>query len=605
MLDGYGLHNIIWDAADERFTDILVASAADADGRGISLAVRQDGAAADMTDATVYLEWKHKGTGTRGTTEFEAVDDESGLFLVYYPAEMCAEEGAVQAQIVVSRGDDTYISSRVFTIRVEPVVIGGEETGDGFTLFLEAINAYESATEITTEAATAANAAAELANAAATNANSVAEAIQEAAEAGDYDGADGADGADGFSPIATVTQTSTGATITITDKNGTTSADIEKGAQGEKGDTGEQGPQGIQGETGATGAAGADGVSCTHSWSGTVLTVTSSSGTSSADLVGPQGATGETGPAGADGTVFEPVSPLALSEGELSIDLSGYVERSDQRNIYDVTSRGSLAEQGSTVSMRASSSADLYNAEVDDICIDTLLDRIAIVTAKQESGSDMIVNAKTIWDWANTLGIMTVTTIDAEPGNTASGRIGKTGHKLAVDTLVLNSTTGNLMQITSVTAPASSLYKSLVTVTGLANIYNANVSVGDTYTASSPLSIDANNDISIDLSAYATLAGATFTGAVSGITPTADANFATKKYVDDAAPDLTGYAALAGATFTGAVSGITPTANAHFATKAYVDGAVPDLSSYATQTWVNTQIAAAIADLDDLSEEEF
>ena len=32
----------------------------------------------------------------------------------------------------------------------------------------------------------------------------------------------------------------------------------------------------------------------------------------------------------------------------------------------------------------------------------------------------------------------------------------------------------------------------------------------------------------------AALAGATFTGAVSGIAPTADANFATKKYVDDA-----------------------------------------------------------------------
>ena len=34
------------------------------------------------------------------------------------------------------------------------------------------------------------------------------------------------------------------------------------------------------------------------------------------------------------------------------------------------------------------------------------------------------------------------------------------------------------------------------------------------------------------------------------------------------------YAALAGAVFTGNVSGITPTANAHFATKGYVDSAV-------------------------------
>lgn len=67
---------------------------------------------------------------------------------------------------------------------------------------------------------------------------------------------------------------------------------------------GAQGPQGIQGETGPkgeTGPAGSDGVSCTHSWNGTVLTVTSASGTSSADLVGPQGPTGETGATGPQG----------------------------------------------------------------------------------------------------------------------------------------------------------------------------------------------------------------------------------------------------------------------------------------------------------------
>ena len=38
--------------------------------------------------------------------------------------------------------------------------------------------------------------------------------------------------------------------------------------------------------------------------------------------------------------------------------------------------------------------------------------------------------------------------------------------------------------------------------------------------------------------------------------------------------DLIGYAKLNGATFTGAVSGIAPTANAHFATKKYVDDAI-------------------------------
>ena len=87
-------------------------------------------------------------------------------------------------------------------------------------------------------------------------------------------------GEDGFSPIATVTQTDSGAVISITDKTGTTTATITngkdgkdgadgapgaKGDKGDKGDPGEKGEQGIQGipgekgEKGDTGAPGADG----------------------------------------------------------------------------------------------------------------------------------------------------------------------------------------------------------------------------------------------------------------------------------------------------------------------------------------------------------
>ena len=48
-----------------------------------------------------------------------------------------------------------------------------------------------------------------------------------------------------------------------------------------------------------------DGVSATHKWNGTVLTMTSASGTSSADLKGPKGDTGERGPQGYPGVQGE------------------------------------------------------------------------------------------------------------------------------------------------------------------------------------------------------------------------------------------------------------------------------------------------------------
>lgn len=51
-------------------------------------------------------------------------------------------------------------------------------------------------------------------------------------------GTAGKDGADGFSPTAIVEQTDTGAKITITDKNGTTTATVNNGKDGESGEGG-------------------------------------------------------------------------------------------------------------------------------------------------------------------------------------------------------------------------------------------------------------------------------------------------------------------------------------------------------------------------------
>lgn len=71
------------------------------------------------------------------------------------------------------------------------------------------------------------------------------------------DGKDGAPGQDGYSPSASVSETDTGATITITDKTGTTTAEIKNGKDGKDGVPGKDGTDGKDGAPGAKGDPGA------------------------------------------------------------------------------------------------------------------------------------------------------------------------------------------------------------------------------------------------------------------------------------------------------------------------------------------------------------
>lgn len=701
MLDNYGLHELTWNMADQVINDYLVASPSDAGGRGIALSVRQDGAAADMADASVYLEWRHRTTGKRGAEPFDAVDASTGTFEVYYPAAMCESGGVVDAQVVVSRGDDTYISTRAFQVRVEPVIVGELETQDGFTLFIGAIHAYENAEGISTEAAIAANEAAELANAAAGNADQAVADLRAAAAAGDFDGddgIDGQDGADGFSPIATVTQTADGAVITVTDRNGTTTADIAKGAKGDKGDagergpkgdkgdTGDQGPQGIQGETGprgekgdtgatgaqgpkgdtgdtgpagpkgdtgdtgpqgpqgpkgdtgetgATGATGpqgekgetgatgpqgpkgdkgdtgaagpqgpkgddgSDGASCTHSWNGTVLSVTSASGTSSADLVGPQGpqgATGATGPAGADGTVFTPVAPLALSNGELSVDLSDYAEATDAPSVWCGWSYPYYQEAYTSSWQIVGNTSELDGMAVGDILVNLIrmtLGKVTQVSTDPNTGKTSAI-VMGMLDMGRMRMFEATTQVDVDPGETDAQTLTGNNHIFPAGCIVFNPATGNLMQVTAEYVPQYTKRDTPLALQGLCNLYD----VAAAFTAQSPLAL-SNGVLSVDLTGYAALSGAAFTGAVSGVTPTANAHFATKQYVDEAVPSIQATSPLS---FSGGTLSIDLSS---YATKQYVDNAVPSLSGYATQSWVTQQIDAAIAGLASLEEEEF
>lgn len=86
----------------------------------------------------------------------------------------------------------------------------------------------------------------------------------------------GGKGSDGFSPVVSVQDVSGGHKVTITDRDGAKTFDVMDGKDGK------------------------DGISTTHSWSGTTLTITSASGTSSANLIGPAGDDGKTPVKGTD-----------------------------------------------------------------------------------------------------------------------------------------------------------------------------------------------------------------------------------------------------------------------------------------------------------------
>ena len=86
----------------------------------------------------------------------------------------------------------------------------------------------------------------------------------------------GANGADGFSPTATVTPTDTGATISITDLNGTTTANITNGTNGTNGQNGADGFSPI--------------ATVTQTATGATISITDAQGTTTADIANGTGA---------------------------------------------------------------------------------------------------------------------------------------------------------------------------------------------------------------------------------------------------------------------------------------------------------------------------
>ena len=101
----------------------------------------------------------------------------------------------------------------------------------------------------------------------------------------------GQDGVDGYSPTAKVETTSTGATITITDKNGTTTSNVVNGKDGKNGQ------DGINGTDGFSPIA-----NIIETETGTFIEITDKNGTTSAEIRnGTNGKDGTDGKDGVDG----------------------------------------------------------------------------------------------------------------------------------------------------------------------------------------------------------------------------------------------------------------------------------------------------------------
>lgn len=111
-------------------------------------------------------------------------------------------------------------------------------------------------------------------------------------------GADGAPGADGYSPTASVEQSTDGAKITITDKSGTTEAQVLNGKDGRDGTDGAPGRDGVDGQPGKDGITPTIGDNGNWYLGGTDTGKPSRGATGD---TGPTGATGAQGPAGTDG----------------------------------------------------------------------------------------------------------------------------------------------------------------------------------------------------------------------------------------------------------------------------------------------------------------
>ncbi len=274
------LHKATWDIPDGWGAPRLTASPLDAEGRGMLLTVTRGGEPVSIPkEGDAYLMWRHRQTHAHGCARMEIVESK-GALRVRWPDEMACDEGTAECAVLLTHGNQT-LCSPPFEVEVSADVTARPRGRGGYSLFLEAIRRYEEATA---------------------DALRVAAELRDAHMHGELNGPAGPEGPQGEpGPQGEAGPRGERGPVGPQGEPGPRGVAGERGPAGPEGPRGEAGPQGPRGDAGPAGADGRDGVGCTHSWDGTVLTVTSAAGTSSADLRGPKGDRGDAGPQGPQG----------------------------------------------------------------------------------------------------------------------------------------------------------------------------------------------------------------------------------------------------------------------------------------------------------------
>jgi hypothetical protein len=168
------------------------------------------------------------------------------------------------------------------------------------------------------------------------------------------DGKDGEDGQDGYSPTASVIKVDDTATITITDKNGTTTATITDGQDGQAGADGADGTDGIDGIDGFSPIA-----IVSKSGDTATISITDKNGTTTATIS--DGVDGRDGTDGVDG--YSPTATVTKSGSVATITITD--------------------KNGTTTATVSDGAGSISDVQVDGISVVT--NNVANITGKQDT----------------------------------------------------------------------------------------------------------------------------------------------------------------------------------------------------------------------------